>query len=64
MGSPDYIGADDELCPRCLGDGGWHDCGEDCCPCANPDDAYWVECDECHGEGRIFSPVTEDPDAR
>ena len=56
----DYM--DDEPCFKCFGDGGWHDCGEDCCSCANPDDDYWVECDECHGEGRIFSPRKETDD--
>jgi hypothetical protein len=38
-------------CQRCLGDGGWHDCGDDSCPCLNPERDYWVECRECEGHG-------------
>lgn len=25
-------------CWKCMGDGGWHDCGEDCCCCADPEE--------------------------
>jgi hypothetical protein len=38
-----------ESCWQCMGDGGWHDCGEDCCCCLEPE--LNVVCDECDGEG-------------
>jgi hypothetical protein len=40
---------DREPCWHCLGEGGFHDCGEDCCPCAEPD--LNEDCDECDGVG-------------
>jgi len=47
--------ADDELCWVCHGDGGYHECGEDSCPClykeGEPDDEHWVDCSECDGTG-------------
>jgi hypothetical protein len=37
-------------CWQCHGEGGWHDCGEDCCPCLdNEEITIW--CDECDGNG-------------
>jgi hypothetical protein len=49
-------GSERDACYKCHGAGGWHDCGEDCCPCADPDDtdsADWFWCDECDGEGEL-----------
>ncbi len=43
-----------KICPNCGGEGfAGHDCGEDCCCCADPEDN--VVCDICHGTGS--SPV-------
>jgi hypothetical protein len=47
---------DDDTCDRCDGQGGYHDCGEDTCCCADPDDAYsedWIDCEDCDGTGVI-----------
>jgi hypothetical protein len=39
-------------CPNCGGEGySSHDCGEDSCCCADPDDN--VTCDICRGSGTI-----------
>lgn len=39
-----------EICDQCGGDGvADHDCGEDCCVCAEPEDN--VPCDRCDGRG-------------
>lgn len=39
-----------EECPNCGGEGVTsHDCGEDCCCCADPEDN--VPCDACKGDG-------------
>lgn len=39
-----------ELCDVCDGEGLYgHDCGEDCCPCLEPDDN--MPCDQCGGDG-------------
>ncbi len=40
-----------ESCWHCHGAGGWHDCGEDCCPCARPE--INETCPECDGTGWI-----------
>ncbi len=40
-----------ESCWYCMGAGGFHDCGEDCCPCADPDDDLNEDCPECDGQG-------------
>ena len=32
-------------------DGGYHDCGEDCCACLYPEPN--TPCEECHGRGRF-----------
>lgn len=42
---------DDDCCFSCHGEGWCHDCGEDTCCCANPDEDDLVPCDECGGEG-------------
>lgn len=47
---PDYD-CDSETCWHCFGEGGFHDCGDDCCPCAEPE--LNVTCEECKGTGRI-----------
>lgn len=53
---------DREPCWQCDGEGGWHDCGEDCCCCADPDEID-IWCDECDGEGEYlvcaYLPHTE-----
>lgn len=46
-----------ETCWACDGEGGRHDCGEDCCCCLDPggpNDPYWVICRECDGEGELY----------
>lgn len=43
-----------EPCYKCMGEGGWHDCGEDCCCCLDPEEITHV-CDECHGTGKLGS---------
>ncbi len=46
----DWPMPDDEDCPNCGGTGySGHECGEDCCACANPEDN--VICDWCQGKG-------------
>lgn len=40
-------------CDHCQGEGGFHDCGDDCCVCADPDEIT-DECDECDGEGEYL----------
>ena len=50
--SPERLGSDDEWveCWNCGGDGyADHDCGEDCCCCADPEPN--VVCHVCHGKG-------------
>jgi hypothetical protein len=37
-------------CWLCWGRGGFHDCGEDCCPCLDKEEIT-VRCDECGGRG-------------
>lgn len=41
---------DDDCCPTCHGDGGWHDCGEDTCCCLDGDELTDI-CPDCGGEG-------------
>lgn len=38
-----------ETCWQCGGEGGHHECCEDCCACLDPEPN--VTCEECHGEG-------------
>lgn len=40
-----------ETCWHCHGDGGFHECGDDTCACANPE--LNEVCDECGGSGRL-----------
>lgn len=40
-----------------MGDGGWHDCQEDCCACLEPE--LNVTCDECGGDGELEGPREE-----
>lgn len=47
----DWDGVPPETCWHCFGEGGFHDCGEDCCPCADPE--LNVICEECNGTGRL-----------
>ena len=47
---------DDNTCQRCGGDGGYHDCGDDTCCCADPldeDSDDWLTCEECGGSGYV-----------
>jgi hypothetical protein len=48
-----------QYCWKCGGEGfSHHDCGEDCCCCANPEPN--VKCDICNGEGgRLVDPIEE-----
>lgn len=50
-----FAGGDErDACDRCGGAGGYHDCGEDTCPCADPggpDDPDWITCEDCGGSG-------------
>jgi hypothetical protein len=51
-----------ESCWQCGGEGGWHDCGEDCCACLEPDDQagdFWHTCDVCEGSGEVAADVAE-----
>ncbi len=41
---------DGDSCWHCLGEGGFHECGEDCCCCADPDEITET-CPECGGTG-------------
>jgi hypothetical protein len=48
----DYDPADEhEACPACDGEGFYHDCGDDTCCCANPDEDDVYTCHECNGTG-------------
>lgn len=40
-----------EACWSCRGDGYYHDCGEDTCCCAHPDEDDLVTCSDCNGTG-------------
>lgn len=42
---------DGEPCYKCMGDGYYHDCGEDTCCCANPDVDDVYPCEDCRGTG-------------
>lgn len=43
--------SDDDVCDHCWGEGYLHDCGEDTCCCANPDEDDCYPCDDCGGSG-------------
>ena len=40
-----------ESCWQCGGEGGFHDCGEDCCCCEDPENDLNEPCEECKGQG-------------
>jgi hypothetical protein len=40
-----------QQCWQCQGEGGFHDCGEDCCPCLYPELDLNETCGECQGKG-------------
>jgi DnaJ-class molecular chaperone len=40
-----------ETCWLCHGQGGWHECGDDTCPCLNKD--ITDVCPECDGKGEV-----------
>ena len=43
-------------CPVCEGEGSIHNCGEDCCPCLDPDTQDRVTCQRCNGKGGFPCP--------
>lgn len=43
-------------CWQCHGEGGFHDCGEDCCPCLDKEELTEL-CDECEGLGGFRCPL-------
>lgn len=48
----DDMDDDRDVCGECDGDGLYHDCGEDTCCCANPDDDL-ITCEHCNGTGYL-----------
>lgn len=54
-----------EDCWQCHGDGGFHDCGEDCCCCLDKEEIT-VDCEVCKGEGgyRICISASRHPAAQ
>ena len=40
-------------CFQCWGEGGFHDCFDDCCCCSDPEEITTV-CDECKGTGYLI----------
>ena len=48
-----YDDGEQVTCWQCHGEGGFHDCGEDCCPCLHPELDLNEVCDVCDGEGYI-----------
>jgi hypothetical protein len=44
---------EEQVCWTCHGDGFYHDCGEDTCCCANPDEDDIYTCEECGGTGYV-----------
>lgn len=57
MAYPSYYDEYDDRefteCWECLGEGGWHNCGEDCCCCIDPEGPPWDRCQTCDGTGRV-----------
>ncbi len=47
------------LCVECQGEGGWHDCGEDCCCCLDPEEITDV-CPDCDGTGVLVCRAHEE----
>lgn len=57
---------DYESCYACMGTGWFHECGEDSCCCADPDDRYGkyaFDCEECRGYGELPVYAKENHDA-
>jgi len=48
-----------EECWDCGGVGFYHDCGEDTCCCADPDEQDMVPCRTCGGTGWIPEPPNQ-----
>jgi hypothetical protein len=46
------------LCWDCQGEGGYHDCGEDCCRCLD-DTSITHDCWTCGGKGWLPIPERE-----
>jgi hypothetical protein len=46
-------------CWECGGVGSFHNCGEDCCMCADQDEPT-EDCDTCSGRGVIVCPACHD----
>lgn len=46
-------GIDRECCWACDGEGYYHDCGEDTCCCAHPEEDDLFPCRECGGTGYL-----------
>jgi len=42
-----------ELCSQCEGTGYVHNCGEDTCCCAHPEETDLETCAECDGNGHL-----------
>jgi hypothetical protein len=47
---------DREPCWECHGEGGYHDCGEDCCCCLDKEEITHL-CQTCDGEGEYMQCV-------
>ena len=43
-----------EQCWQCHGEGGFHNCGEDCCVCLHPEADLNETCEECGGKGGYY----------
>ena len=46
-----------EDCYVCYGEGGYHDCGEDCCPCLDKEETTYL-CDERGGRGGYLQCIS------
>ena len=49
---------DMDTCWACGGEGEYHDCGEDCCACADPEHDEMHECPVCGGLGELRAEDT------
>ena len=59
----DECGCEHVTCWQCGGEGGFHDCGEDCCACLYPElDINWP-CDICEGKGGWIQHESNCPNA-
>lgn len=50
---------EEDSCWYCLGDGYYHDCGDDTCCCLEPDFCCQIPCPECNPEGEIEDDIEE-----